>query len=96
MHTPLTHQNQSGLTMPLSRQSVGIYQEMSPHATLSGNMWPQSSQLAEPLWTDPGINSGTSAHKLISTLKKEREKSVSGEYIVEHSPKSLASEEKAT
>ena len=25
--------------------------------SLSGNIWPQSSQLAEPLWTDPGIKS---------------------------------------
>ena len=24
----------------------------------SGNSWPQSSQLAEPLWTDPGLKSG--------------------------------------
>ena len=29
MHTPLTHWSQSALTMPLSWQSVGIYQEMS-------------------------------------------------------------------
>ena len=25
---------------------------------LSGNIWPQLSQLAEPLWTDPGLRSG--------------------------------------
>ena len=34
--TPLTHQSQSGLTMPLSRQSVGIYQEMSSKAIHQG------------------------------------------------------------
>ena len=33
----------------------------------SGNTQPQLFQLAEPLWTDPGIKSGISAHKLIST-----------------------------
>ena len=38
----------------------------------SGNARPQSSQLAEPLWTDPGIKSGISVHDLISTLKKKK------------------------
>ena len=28
---------------------------------LSWNIWPRSSQLAEPLWSDPGIKSGISA-----------------------------------
>ena len=37
-HTPLTHQSQSGPTMPLSRQSVGIYQETSSHATCQGTL----------------------------------------------------------
>ena len=32
-HTPLTQWNQSGLTMPLSRYSVGTYQETSSHRT---------------------------------------------------------------
>ena len=43
---------------------------------LSGNSWPQLSHLAEPLWTDPGLKSGISVCKLISTLKK---KSAGGE-----------------
>ena len=34
---------------------------------LSGNIRPRSSQLAEPLWTDPGIKSGISVHELTST-----------------------------
>ena len=38
----------------------------------SGNALSQSSQLAEPLWTDPGLNSGISVLELISTLKKMR------------------------
>ena len=33
MHTHLTHRSRSGLTMPLPRQRVGIYQETSSHAT---------------------------------------------------------------
>ena len=35
-HTPLTQRSLSGLTMPLSRQSVGIYLETSSHATCQG------------------------------------------------------------
>ena len=41
---------------------------------MSGNIRPQSYQLAEPLWTDPGSKSGISERELISTLKKERKK----------------------
>ena len=41
---------------------------------LSGDIRPQSSQLAEPLLTDPGIMSGTRVRKLISHLKKKRKK----------------------
>ena len=37
----------------------------------SGNTQLQSSQLAEPLWTDPGRKSGISLSELISTLKKK-------------------------
>ena len=46
-YTPFTQQSQGGLTMPLSRQSVGIYREMSSHATHQGTL-SQSLQLAEP------------------------------------------------
>ena len=35
----------------------------------SGNTRSQSSQLAEPLWTDPGLKSWVSLRELISTLK---------------------------
>ena len=37
----------------------------------SGNTRLQSSQLAEPLSTDPGLKSGSSVRELISTLKKK-------------------------
>ena len=33
----------------------------------SGNTQSQSSQLAEPLWTKPGLESGISLRELIST-----------------------------
>ena len=42
-----------------------------------GNTRPQLSQLAEPLWTDPGLKSGMSVCELISIEKKK--KSTSGE-----------------
>ena len=38
----------------------------------SGNTQSQSSQLAEPLWIDPGLKSGISSRELISTLKKKK------------------------
>ena len=41
---------------------------------LSGNVQPQSSQLTEPLWTDPGIKSKISMCELISTSKKKEKK----------------------
>ena len=33
----------------------------------SGNTRSRSSQLAEPLWTDPGLKSGINVHELIFT-----------------------------
>ena len=75
-HTPLTQRSRSGLTMPLFTHSVGTYQETSSHATRQGT---QSSQLTEPLWTDPGIKSGISVHELTSTSKKKKKKAHAGE-----------------
>ena len=57
--------SRSGLTM-LSGHSVGTYQRNELTRKSSGNTRPQSSQLAEPLWTDPGVKSGISVHELIS------------------------------
>ena len=37
-HTSLTQRSRSGLTMPQSRHSVGIYQETSSHATPQGTL----------------------------------------------------------
>ena len=56
----------------------------------SGNTQPQSSQLAEPLWTDPGLKSGIRVHERISSEKKKWKKAQA------ISPQILTSEEKAT
>ena len=75
--------------MPLSCHNVGAYPETSSHATCQGTLghsrpnlsrkiWPQSSKLTEPLWTDPSIKSGTSVRELISTSEKKK-KSAGGE-----------------
>ena len=40
----------------------------------SGNILPQLSQLAEPLWTDPGLKSGITVPDLIFSLKKKKKK----------------------
>ena len=65
-HTPLIRQSRSGLTM-LSRHSVGTCQGNEVTCNSSGNSRPQSSQFAEPLWTNPGGKSGISVRELIST-----------------------------
>ena len=44
----------------LSRHSVGTLSGNKLTRNLSGNTRSQSSQLAEPLWTNPGIKSGIS------------------------------------
>ena len=59
--------------MPLSRHSVGTYQKKSSHTSHQGTL-SQSSQLAEPLWTDPGQKSGISVCEQISTLKKKKKR----------------------
>ena len=69
----MTQQSQSGLTMPLSRHSVGTYPETSS-CNLSRNIWLQSSQLTEPLWTDPGLKSGIGVCMLISTENNNNNK----------------------
>ena len=79
--------------MPLSRHSVGG-NELTRNS--SKNTQLQSSQLAELLWTDPGLMSGISVRELISTLNNFFLTSAGGELMVKHSPKILASEEKAT
>ena len=58
----------------LSRHSVRTYQENELTRNSSGNTRPQSSQLVEPLWSDPGVKSGIIVPELISTLKKKKKR----------------------
>ena len=75
MHTPLTHRVRSGLTMTLFRQCGNLSgNELTRNS--SGNTRSQSSQLAEPLWTDPGLKSGISLRELISIKKKKKAQAV--------------------
>ena len=71
-HTSLTQRSRTGMTMPLSRHSVGTYQETSSQNS-SGNARPQSSQLAESLCADPGVESGISVREQISTKQTNKQ-----------------------
>ena len=61
----------------------------------SGNIQPQSSQLAEHLWTDPGLKSGIKCARTILHFKKKKRKA-GGEWMVQNYPKILTGEDKAT
>ena len=61
---------------------------------LSGNIRPQSCQLAELLWTDPGLKSGISVCELISTLTTT--KTQAGNELLNILPKSLHARKKPT
>ena len=93
MHTSLTQQSRSGPTV-LST-NVGTNQENELTRNSSRNSCPLSSHLAEPLWTDPGRQSGTGALKLISTSKEEEE-ARAGNDSFNLPPKVLACEKEAT
>ena len=81
-HTPLTQRSRSCLTL-LSRKCGNLLRKKLTSKS-SGNTRPQSSQLAEPLWTDPGLKSGLGMRELISTPtthppQKKKKKSAGGE-----------------
>ena len=77
--TPMTQQIRSGLTTPLSCCGNLSGNELTRNFT--GNIWPQSSQLAEPLWTDPVTKSGITVRELISTLKKKKKAQTGNEWL---------------
>ena len=54
----------------------------------SGNARSQSSQLAKPLWTDPGLKSGISLPELISIQKNKNKKAKAGNEMSNILPKS--------
>ena len=65
----------------LSRYSEGTYQGNELTRNWSGSTQPQSSDLAEPLLTDPGLKSGFGVRELICASKnktnEKRKKKVS-------------------
>ena len=83
-HTPFTQRSRSGLTMPLSRHSVGTYPETSSKPTCHGTFGHRTSQLDKLLWPDPGIPSGISVRELISihthTQKKKKNTQAGNEW----------------
>ena len=72
-HTPLTQRLRSGLTKP-SRYSVETHQENKFTHNSLGNAPLQSSQLAEPLWTDSWPKSVELVHASWSPLKYYKKK----------------------
>ena len=70
----------------LSKHSVDTYQGSELTCNSSGNAHPLSSQLAEPLWTDPGPKSGIDACELISIYKEKKKKKTGKELFIKPSP----------
>ena len=56
----------------LPRHSVRAFKAIEPTGNSSGNAHLKSSQLAEPLWIDPGLKSETGVRELISIEKKQK------------------------
>ena len=83
-HTPLTQRSQSWLTV---QAWCGNLSGNELTRNSSGNTRSQSSQLAKPLRTDPGLKSGISVRELIST-KKKKKKSQAGNELSNSLPKS--------
>ena len=73
-HTPLTQTKSEWADYTAVQAYCGNLSGNDPTRNLLGNSQPQSSQLAEPLWTDPGLKSGISVCELISTSKKQTNK----------------------
>ena len=78
--------------MPLSRHSVGAYQETSSHATRQGTLGhSRLSSLSH--WTDSGIKSGISVPELIS-IEEKKKKARAGSELSNILPKSSPAREK--
>ena len=70
MDAPLPHVDNACADYAAFQVKFGKLSGNELTCNLSGNIWPQSSQLTEPMWTDPDIKSGINVRKLISNLKK--------------------------
>ena len=62
-HTPLAQRSRTGLTTQ-SRHSLGTCEGNKLTRNSPGNISSQSSQLAEPLWTESGLKSGIGVREL--------------------------------
>ena len=70
--------------MPLSRHSVGTYQETSSHTTRQGTLG--NSRLSSlSHCVDPGLKSGISVRDLIFTLKKKKKRKTQAANILPNS-----------
>ena len=69
----------------LSIHCVGTYQ--GNELTCNSSARAQSSQLAEPLWTDPGLMNGTGGRALISLLEEKKKLQAGNDSLSLH-PKS--------
>ena len=91
-HTPLTQRSRNGLTMPLSRLSVGAYQETGSHATRQGTL--SHSRLSS--LSHCGLILAWRVELLWTNWSQLKRKGAGRERMVEQTPQILASEEKAT
>ena len=71
-HTPLTQRSRSGLTMPLSRHSVGTYPETSLHATCQGTFGHSRLSLLSHCGLFLTQKSGISVRELKLHFKKKK------------------------
>ena len=92
MHTPLTQQSWIWLTMLLSRHSVGTYPETSLHATCQGVF--SHSRLSS--LSHYGLILALREELVCASLSRLKKKNAGREWMVQHSPKILTREEKAT
>ena len=77
-----------------SRNSVGTYQGNEPKLNSSGNTRLQSCQLAEPLKTAPGLESGIYCAGVDLQSKKKKKKAQAGNESSNFSPKSSQARKK--
>ena len=79
-HTPLTQRSRSGLTMPLSRHSVGTYPETSSHTTRQKTLSHSGLSSLNHCGLILAEKSGISVRELISTLKKKKKAQAGNEW----------------
>ena len=73
-HTPFTQTKSNWADCAAVQALHGNLSGNKLTRNLSGNNRPQSTELARPLWTDPGIKSGTIERDPIATSEKEKGK----------------------